>query len=199
MSGRRVTLKQIDGLVDEYMENKKFVEDNNLTVKDLPTKEDIREYFQDPPENDKIEVEDGIFERCFEVDVDTICLEDKLALEVFKWVYRWKWTQGSTIPPEIHELIKINNIISKSNNKDNRDRAKARLANICIVGIIRFYGLERTPYLCPTQIIKSLDFLRQSLGFLSSVIKGKYKQKVVNGELYIFDPFDTNEGEINGS
>jgi len=197
--GRRPSCKKVDDLVDEYLENQKFIEDNNLSVENLPTKEDIKYWFQDPPETDLIEIEPDLFETVFEVDVDDICIDDKLATEVFKWLYKWKWYQGKELPKEIFELIKINNIISKSRNKKNKEKAKARLANICIVGVIRFYHLERNPYLCPTQIVKSVEFLRQSLSFLSKVEKGKYDKKIVNGNLYMFDPFEQYEDDHNGT
>lgn len=197
--GRKPSVRKVDDLVEEYMDNQKFVEDNRLSVKTLPTKEEIHYWFQDPPDSDLIEVEPDVFETAFEVDVDEICLEDKLATEVFKWLYNWSWKQGEEIPNAVLELIKINNIISKSRNKKNKEVAKARLANICIVGVIRFYHMERKPYLCPTQIVKSIEFLRQSLNFLSGVTKGKYSKKIVNGELYIFDPFDLSEDDQDGS
>ena len=105
---KRPLKKQIiDGLVEEKLEIDACVNREKLHAVDYPTKDDIKWWFQDPPPEDKKEIEPGVFEQIYEVDVDSICLEDNLAHSVYTKYYDWYWTQGKEIPIEIEELIDL--------------------------------------------------------------------------------------------
>lgn len=187
---KKLELPRIEDLANELVENWDFISKHNLTVDDLPTQEDIRQWFKDPPPDVlQVEIEPGKFEDIYEINVDEICLKDPLATKIFKYVYKWSWKQGDKIPEEIKELIKINNMAHRSSNSKNKNIARARIINLTMVGIVRFYHLESKPYMCPTQIKRACDFVKSTLAFLNSVVKGKYDKKTVNGKIYIFDAF----------
>jgi hypothetical protein len=187
---KKLELPAIEDLAEELVDNWDFVSKNNLSVDDLPDKNDIKWWFQDPPPDSlQVEVETGKFEDLYEVNIDSICLKDKLATKIFKYLYKWSWQQGEKIPEEVKELIQINNMAHKSTNKENKAAARARIINLAMVGIVRYYHIENKPYLCPTQIKRACDFLKSTLAFLSGVVKGKYDKKTITGRISIFDPF----------
>jgi hypothetical protein len=187
---KRLELPIIEDLAEELIDNLDFISKHNLSVDDLPNRNDIKWWFQEPPpENLQIEVEPGKYEDLYEVSIDNICLKDKLATKIFKYLYKWSWQQGEPIPDEVKEMIQINNMAHKSTNKENKTAARVRIINLTMVGIVRYYHIENKPYLCPTQIKQACDFLKSTLAFLSGVVKGKYDKKIITGRINIFDPF----------
>lgn len=184
---KKINLKkpQIRSIVNEVYDNKKFVRDNKLTLSDLPNSQQIKSWFQDDIEFD----DDTEF---FEIDVYSIYKQEPIAKDIFKWAYKWHWTQFCDIPDPILELVKINKSIYRARKPENKEILKARLANICVLGTIRFYNLDRTPYLSPSQIINSTEYLSKILTFIDKANSGKYNDSIVYGDLYIFDTFNTN-------
>lgn len=181
--------KNIEGLIDEYIEQQEFVRKNGKSIEDIPTKEQIKWWFQDEPQGIEVEVSPGIVEEAYEVQIDNICLKDKLAYEVFTTFYKYVWKQGEEIPSVIKQLIRLTKLAETTKNKKNKEAIRTRLANIALVGVIRFYHKERKPYLCPSQISRAITFFRNALLVIDKIESGKYKEKVVKGDLAIFDPF----------
>ena len=100
------TLKEkIDDFVDEYLEKCEFFD--KYTVEQLPSRADIKWWFQEKPEAQYVELTDGTLESNYEMNIDAICLEDSLATEVFKCYYCWYWEDGCEIPDAIQEIIDI--------------------------------------------------------------------------------------------
>lgn len=193
--GKHLTEDEICDLVDDYFEKQDII-DSGATVEDLPTLYDIKWFFQDPPKELYVKNEEGESEEVFEIDVDNICLNDELATKVFKNLYSWYWEKDKELPNEILELIKLNNIATRSRNKKNNLSANSRLANICLVGIVRFYHIEKYPYIYPSKIIRAYDFFKSCLNFINKVHKGKIsKDKIdnIDNKLYIFNPFEEKE------
>lgn len=182
-----ILLKNIDDLVDEYIDNKRFIERNGNSTRDLPTKEDMKYWFQDRPKDTEVQVDDGTYEKLFEINIDTICLENKVANEVFLGLYNFNFSQDTIIPKTILGLIKLNKIAEYSPNKKTKQHAKNILSNIAIVGSIRFYHLERSPYLTESQITKIINSFRKNLFIVDELNNEEYKDKIIDGVIYMFD------------
>lgn len=191
---KSVLEKNIEGLIDEYIEHQEFVRKNGASTEDIPTKEQIKWWFQDEPQGIEVEISPGVVEEAYEVQIDNICLKDKLAYEVFTTFYKYIWQQGKPVPTVIKQLIRLTKLAETTKNKKNKEAIRTRLANIALVGVIRFYHKERKPYLCPSQISRAITFFRNALLIIDKIESGKFKDKVVKGDLAIFDPFrDDND------
>lgn len=190
--GRPLKKEVIDGLVKEHNENKRFVQFNKLTVYDLPTKEELYSDFIDPV------TEDCVGKFC--VDIDSICLDDSLGMKIFKEYHDWSWKSGDSIPNIIIDMIKINITSLTSTNKTTRNNSKIRIANLAMVGVVRLNNLERKPYFTSSEMSKSIDYFKNCLMFLNGILKGKYNDETLIGNLYIFDSFNIKKGlNTNGT
>ena len=124
-----------------------------------------------------------------EIQIDEICLKDPIASEVFKHLYKYKYKQGDEVPPIIKGLIKLIKLADMTKTGKNKTAIKLRLNNIAVVGVIRFYHLERRPYLYPSQINKAINFFRNALLVIDKIEGGSIKDGEIVGELPIFDAF----------
>lgn len=187
--------KNIEGLVDEFIEKREFVRKNGKSIDDFPTKTDIKWWFQDKVSDHNIETTPGEFEDALEINVDEICLDDPIATQVFKSLYRYTWKSGDEIDPVIKNLIKLTKIADASKSGAAKKKLRYRLNNIAIVGVIRFYHLERKPYLCVSQINTAINFFRNALLIIDKIDGGEYKDETILGEVSIFEAF--KDGDLN--
>jgi hypothetical protein len=186
---KTVLAQNMEGLIDEYIEKQEFIRKFGASIEDNPTKEQIKWWFQEEPNGHEVEVSPGKFEEAYEIQVDDICLKDKIASEVFKSAYKFKWKRGCKIPSGIQQLIRLTKLAENTKNKKNKEAIRTRIANIALVGIIRTYHLERSPYLCPTQITKTINHVLKSLLSIEKLESDKYKDVEVEEEIIVFDPF----------
>jgi len=175
--------KKIDGFVEEYIEKCRLIE--KYSINNLPSKKDIKWWFQDKPEFEHVELKDGTKETTFEVDIDSICLNDSIATDIFKIYYDWCWDESCKLPYTIKELIKIYRKFKNSKTENTRNEYKERLSNIALVGTIRLNRIERKPYLCPSEIIKCCNSLLTNLELICNKSK-----TIQNKKIYIFDAFN---------
>jgi hypothetical protein len=191
---KEVLNNNLEHLVDEYIENQEFIKNNGSDPDELPTKDEMKWWFQDRPEPTEVEVEiNGVKEECYEVAIDKYCTTDKIAMEVFKNLYKFKWKQGVDVPIQIKALVRLNKIAETTKNKNNKELIEARLSQIALIGVIRFYHMERKPYLCPSQINRAISFFKEALCFIDTMDDAKYKDTKIHGEFAIFDAFNTKE------
>lgn len=191
--GKKYTEKILDSLAEDYIEKQEFMKYSK--VSDLPTKKQIKWWFQELPEKTHIENSDGTLYELYEVDIDAICIGNDVETKVFKYLYKWYWDnhENTKIPEEIEELIKIANVIKYSKNNYNKRTAKTRLVNIALIGTVRYYNKETKPYLSSEDIMKSYDYLLECLYFLHKVNKNKIekeKLEMIKNKLYIFKTLD---------
>lgn len=177
---------KIDDFVDEYLEKCEFFE--KYTVDQLPSRADIKWWFQEKPEAQYVEQTDGSLESNYEMNIDAICLEDSLATDIFKYYYNWYWENGCEIPYTIQKMIDVYKKFKRARSEKKKSEYKERLANLALVGIVRLNKLERKPYMCPTEIMKCSNHLIESLEILSR-IGTKREPKSLPKKLYIFDAF----------
>lgn len=184
----------IEQLVDEYIENQEFIKKNGSSTNNLPTKSEMKWWFQDKPPADKqIDTENGKKEDCYEVDIDKFCISDKTALEIFKTLYKFSWKQGADVPPTIKRLISLLKISQSTKNRNNKEIIETRLGQIALIGTIRFYHMERKPYLCPSQINRAINYFKEALSLIDKIESGTFKDKKIQGEFFIFDAFKVKE------
>jgi len=186
---KRIILdKNMNGLIDEHIEKLEFIKKYGDSVDDIPTKDQIKWWFQDEPTGMTVETSSGKVEDAYEIQVDAICLKDKLASEVFKRLYKYKWKYGDKLPSGIQQLIHLTKLAEKTKNEKNKEALQSRLANIALVGFIRQYHLERSPYMAPSQISKVINFVRKALLSIDKLALNK-NNGVVEGEVSVFPPF----------
>jgi hypothetical protein len=187
---KKIVLEQnMNGLIDEYIEKQEFIRKYGASIEDNPTKAQIKWWFQDEPKGMEVEVAPGKFEEAYEVQVDDICLRDKLASEVFQTLFKYKWKRGQKVPSGIQQLIRLTKLVERTKNKKNKEALKSRLSNIALVGVIRKYHLVRSPYMSPSQISKAINFVRKSLLSIDKLESAKYKDIEVDEEIAVFEPF----------
>jgi hypothetical protein len=186
---KTVLAQNMEGLIDEYIEKQEFIRRFGASLDNHPTKAQIKWWFQEEPNGLEVEVSPGKFEEAYEVQVDDICLKDKIASDVFQSVYKFKWKRGCKIPSAIQQLIRLTKLAENTKNKKNKEAIRTRIANIALVGIIRTYHLEKSPYLCPTQITKSINHVRKCLLSIDKLESAQYKDIEVDEEIIVFDPF----------
>jgi hypothetical protein len=180
--------KNIQGLVDEYIEIQEYISENGHDVSDLPSKSDIKLWFQDLPESQEFIHADGTTEPMFELDIDRICLTDDLALDVFKKFYDWGWIKGEDFPKTIKLLVKYCKVYLHTKNNLNKKKIETRLINIFLVGIIRYNHLERAPYLPKSYINSGFQTFIAHLIILDKFDSGLLKDS--DKEFDSFDLFD---------
>ena len=183
---KKILEEKIDDFVDEYIEKCNFIKNNNINM--LPSKREMKWWFQEKPDTDKVKLEDGTIETNFEVDIDTICLHDKLATEVFKNYYNWYWEDGCKIPYVIKDILKLFKKYKNCQKNHLKREYKEKISNIALVGTIRLNKIERKPYLCPSEIIKCCNSLIMNLELLDNIINKK--NNFEKSKLYIFDAFN---------
>lgn len=172
-----VLKKNIDDLVEEYIEKTNLLKTNTLS--DLPTKDEIYEFFiKDSPE--LVDNGYGIKEESIEIKIDEICLDDKIAYETFKFGYKEKMTLAKTKNGKyIKSLLNLYNRYLFLKNNEAKDKYRIRLCNIALVGSLRFEKIATKPYLCDTLISNIIYNFFKNLELL--------KQKKYNNEVYLFD------------
>lgn len=179
---------QIDSLYEDYLKKIKLYHEND--VDDLPSKEDIKWWFQDRPESTYILKNDGTRENVYEICIDDIFKNDPLAELVFKTYYHWHLKCDAT-EFEYPELV--NNLIDLKNKYASARRykkdLKRRLTNIALIGNIRMYGLLGSPYLCPTEIESCFIYFIGALDTLDALRSGELTINDIDDDLYIFDSF----------
>lgn len=179
------TLKnKIDDFVDEYLEKCKFLE--KYTIEDLPSHQDIKWWFQEKPKKEYIKHKNGEKEFLYEVNIDSICLNDNLATEVFKHYYCWFWEKNKKLPSIIDDITEVYKKYTRARTEKSKNKHHERLSNISLIGAIRLNGLERQPYLSETQIIDSTCYLLDCLEVLKTV-GTKKEPDDWDGKLYIFN------------
>jgi hypothetical protein len=177
LSKRKLNSTIIEGIISEHIENELFVLEHDLTNEDLPSKSEMKWWFQDaPPKNI---LNDDVL---MEVQLDEICLTDKLATKIFKYYYKWKWDPNKELPKEIIELMKLSN-----DTKRKKDSQRRLLENL-LIGIIRFKHLERRPYFYPAEIIELTDIVIKRLKIINKINDGFFeKEDIINIEpFYLF-------------
>lgn len=177
--------QHIDGLVNEYIDNKNFISKNRLKVASLPTKEDIASWFEDELDPNELIKSENDDDPIAKIDISKI-YTDKIAKQVFKHLYDYKWEHNKELNDTIKILVHLYKISEATTNEINKDKIISRLINIALIGTIRFYKLERTPYLRDSQIKYIINKFFKILSLLFNLTSGKYKSKKVKGELYIF-------------
>jgi hypothetical protein len=189
---KRKQLKKetLDQLVSERLENMKFIQENGDDPSELPDSEEIKTWFIDPPDHKEILLNMGSpDQKNVEFDYDSVCLKDSLAEKIFERFYGWYWKQGDQIPPEIEKMILLNRIVNTDKDMRRVSLAKTRLANLSMVGVVRFYKMERRPYFSSNEIIQADITIRKILTALDDITNGKYSDSDITGEIYIFDVF----------
>lgn len=188
----KVLESNIDGLVNEFIENREFIKNNNLKVSSLPTSEDIKSWFEDELNDENLLESLKNDDPWMKVDMYKIYHKDKLAKEVYKNLYDIKWSITDEIDPNIQLMIKLLKLSDRSSTtKANRDIIISRMVNLALLGTIRYYHLERRPYFKESQISKIIEYFFKVLALIDNVKNGKYKDKNIAGELYIFKSLDT--------
>lgn len=182
----------IDGLVDEFIENREFVKTNNLRVKDLPTQHEISLWFEDELTEEDFAESLKTNDPWMKIDLSKIYQKDKLAKEVYKNLYDLKWSVEDEVDKSIELMIKLMKLADRpSTTQINRDIIIARLVNIALLGTVRFYHIERRPFLKESQISQVIKYFFKVLSLISSIKSGKYKDKNLGGEIYIFKSLDS--------
>jgi hypothetical protein len=185
---KSVLKKHIDDLVDDYIEKYNFTK--LYTIDSLPKSYDIKWWFQEKPDAEFVEY-NGKEEKNYEIQMNNIYMSDELARYIFKFYHDWYWCPGCEIPDKINALIDIYKKFKYA--RKNKPFYESRLANISLIGSIRFYNLEWKPYLCNSEIKKCFNHLRDSLKYLDRIRDGKMKEKHIKSKIYIFDPFNLKE------
>lgn len=180
--------KNIDGLVDEYLEVQEFISKNGADTRTLPSKNDMKWWFQDPINKEELKSTPG--DTICEVKLDEIYLnEPHLAKPIFKTLYCWKWEHGVALPDTIKELILLERSLQSTTDNQKRKMVEIKLLNLALLGAIRFYSLERKPYLKMTEIQKINDHFKMVLGVIYKIDKGFYGDNKIKGSIYLFDAF----------
>lgn len=185
----------IEGLVDEYIEKNEFIQKYG-TVK-FATKDEMKWWFQDNISVDKFEVSPGVFEDVMEIKVDNIYFKEKaIGKQIYKNFYKYCWKPDEPIPEIIKNLIKIHKIAMDIKvDKRTRNFESYRLSDLALLGAIRYYHLERTPYFCRSQINKIITSFRKALDVIDKIETGKFKNEKIIGELPLFGAFQGKEKE----
>jgi len=183
---REVLEKNLEGLVDEWIEIHEYIDENGYSIKDLPTKDEMKWWFQDLPEADTVIYADGTSEPLFEIDVDKICTSDELAMHVFKSEYDWTWDPKVEVPKTIKMILKYNKVYLNTKNEISRRKLETRLINLFLVGIVRFNHIERKPYLPKSSINKGFKKFSAFLNLLEKLDNGTIKDL----EIESFQLFD---------
>lgn len=180
--------KNIEGLVDEYLEVQEFISKNGADVRTLPSKIDMKWWFQDPINKDELKSIPG--DMVCEVKIDEIYLnEPHLAKPIFKDLFKWKWEYGVQLPDTVKELILLEQSIQNTKDAQKRKLAEIKLLNLALLGAIRFYNLERKPYMKMSEIQKINDHFKMVLGVIYKIDNGFYGKNKIKGSIYLFDAF----------
>lgn len=186
--------KNIDGLVDEYIENINFIKSNNLTVDSLPSTKEIRGWFEESIEeyisNNINSMED---EEILQVDIDAIYKKDKLARVIFKEFYSYKWNPNEELHEILKLFIKLYKISNYNENPNNKKMILSRLGNIAILGVVRFYHKERTPFFKKAEIDLVCKNFLKLLDLIYKVHNKKIKDINLEESIYIFDLLNLNK------
>lgn len=182
--------KHIDGLVEEYIENDNFIKKNKLKVKNLPTKSEINSWFEDELEAN--ELLENLNDPIAKIDLYAIYHKDKLAKEVYKNFYKYKWKRGDEIPIPLKTMIQLLKIAETTKNVQNKNTIISRLINIALLGTVRFYHLERKPYFKEKQIQKIINYFIGILTLIYKIEHKKFKDVILDEEVYIFKTLDEN-------
>lgn len=178
--------KHIDGLVDEFIENRNFVKDNKLRVNTLPTKDEINSWFEEPFDIENfLKTEENPEDGMTKIDLENIYLKDSLAKDVFKFFYKHKWVITEEPHPILKQFVKLYKIAQNTPNKHNKNFILSRLINICLLGTIRFYKMERKPYLRESQVVEVINHFFELLEIISKIDEKKIKD-IPNEYVYIF-------------
>jgi hypothetical protein len=187
----KVLEANIDGLVKEFIENREFVKNNNLNVSSLPKQEEISAWFEDELSEDELVESLKNDDPWMRVDMYKIYHKDKLAKEVYKNLYDLKWSVDDEVDHNIELMIKLIRLSDRnSTTKINKDIIISRMVNLALLGTVRYYHMERHPYFKESQIHKIIDRFFKVLSLIDSVKHGKYKDKNIGGEIYIFKSLD---------
>jgi hypothetical protein len=178
---------KIDDFVEEYIEKSKFLK--KYTVKNLPSQQEMKWWFQDKQDVNYVELADGTLEKNFEINIDKLCIDSKICTAIFKDYYDWYWEKGCIFPDTIQQIIDIYNKYKFSRKPEKKDTYKSLLVNFTLVGSVRMNKIERKPYMCQTEILKCLDHLMKSLNIISN-IGTKKQSKTLPEKIYIFDAFN---------
>lgn len=194
--------KHIDGLVDEYFDTQKFILENGVDISTLPNRLEMKSWFQDPIPKDLIELaktnQDGLFEINIDdvyikINPDNTSKKDHLAEYIYKKLYNYKWIPGEDIPKELKDIIKLHKMAQSLKSAESKKILDVRLANYAFVGSIRFYHLEKTPYLKTDQVNAIINNFRLVLDVIYKIESGYYGDEYdIKGSLYIFDAFRKN-------
>lgn len=177
----------IDGLVEEFIENREFVKKNDLKIKDLPTPEEVGLWFEDELKEEDFMEGLKYNDPWMKVDMYKIYQKDKLAKDVYKNLYNLKWSIDKDVNKNIELMIKLLILADRpSTTPENRNIIISRLVNIALLGTVRFYHLERRPFFRESQIANIIKYFFKVLSLIHSIKEGKYKDKKIGGEIYIF-------------
>jgi hypothetical protein len=197
---KEVLEKNIEGLIDEYFDTQKCILETGADVNELPTKKEMKWWFQDKVTDKDILSAKTSGDELIEVKIDDIYKSDLvLARAVFKRYYDWKWEYGVKIPPEILELVKMNRLMGTSKEEYNKKILLTRLINLAMLGALRLYKMERRPYLRMSDVNKIRNHFHMVLDVIYKVDNGFYGNNEIKGSVYLFDAFglmsDTEQKE----
>jgi hypothetical protein len=188
--------KNIEGLIDEYLEVQQFVINNGADVNELPRKNDIKWWFQDPIDRKEVENSRNSGDDICEIRIDDIYLNDKLlAKPIYKKYYNWKWEQDVEVPLPIKELISLSRSLNSVKDINKQKIIEVRLINIALLGVIRLYKMERKPYLKSSEIEKIIRHFKMVLDVIYKIENGFYGNNKINGSVYLFDAFGIKSNE----
>lgn len=187
---RDVLEKNIEGLVDEYFDTQKCILETGADVNELPTKKQMKWWFQDRVTEAEIIAAKNNGDELIEVKLDDIYKGDLvLSRAIFKRLYDWKWEYGIKIPKEIQELVNMNRLMNASKEDYNKKILLTRLINIAMLGAIRLYKMERKPYFKIGDVNKIRNHFHMVLDVIYKVDNGFYGDNKIKGTVYLFDAF----------
>lgn len=199
--------QHIDGLVDEYLENEKFVIEHGVDIDSLPNRLQMKYWFQDKLSQETLEKIYKKEDKLYEVNIDDIYIKinsdntskkDPLAEYIFKKLYNFEWHYKKELPNELKEILKIHKVAQIITNIDQKRFLDTRLANYAMLGTVRFYHLERYPYFNQNELNTIISQFRFILEVIYKVEKGFYgNENEIKGSIYLFDAFGKFKSDLN--
>jgi hypothetical protein len=190
---RPVLYKHINDLTEDYLEKKKILLDSSIS--ELPTSTQIKRWFVREPESVQVKLNNGKYEDIIYVDIDPFCLKDKIASEIYKNLYDWKWSSSDpyNFHPVVQEILDIYKKFKRVHREDVKDQMRTTLYKYGIVGCIRICNLAWTPFFCQMELEKICQHFFIVLEILSKAQAKKMNLKNVEKQIYIFDAFGLKE------
>lgn len=188
--------KNIEGLVDEYIDTQKFIIENGVDVDSLPNKTQMKYWFQEALSDEVLKAMDTTKENIYEIKIDDIYIrinpdntskKDKIAEAIYKRLYNYEWKYNAVLPEELKDILKIYKLFLNTKNPQHRKLIENKLINYAFLGTIRFYHIEAMPYLRAKEIETIGRSFRTLLDVIYKSESGFYEDCEIKGSVYMFD------------